>query len=32
MRHYHPYHLVENSPHPFMASFAALGLTSGAVL
>jgi cytochrome c oxidase subunit 3 len=32
MKHYHPYHLVENSPHPLMASFSALGLTVGAVM
>jgi hypothetical protein len=32
MAHYHPYHLVEPSPYPYMASFGALGLTTGSVL
>lgn len=31
-KHYHPYHLVEPSPYPYMASFAALGVTTGAVM
>lgn len=31
-KHYHPYHLVEPSPYPYMASFGALGLTTGAVM
>lgn len=31
-KHYHPYHLVEPSPYPYMASFSALGLTTGAVM
>ena len=31
-KHYHPYHLVEPSPYPYMGSFAALGLTTGAVM
>lgn len=32
MTHYHPYHLVEPSPYPYMASFGALALTIGAVM
>ena len=32
MAHYHPYHLVEPSPYPYMASFGALGLTIGSVM
>lgn len=32
MAHYHPYHLVEPSPYPYMASFGALGLTVGSVM
>jgi len=31
-KHYHPYHLVEPSPYPYMAAFASLGLTTGAVM
>jgi len=31
-KHYHPYHLVEPSPFPYMASFSALGLTVGGVM
>lgn len=31
-KHFHPYHLVEPSPFPYMASFGALGLTTGAVM
>ena len=32
MAHYHPYHLVEPSPYPYMAAFGALGLTSASVM
>lgn len=32
MAHYHPYHLVEPSPYPYMTSFGALGLTVGSVM
>jgi hypothetical protein len=28
----HPYHLVDPSPHPFVASLGGLGLTFGGVL
>lgn len=31
-KHFHPYHLVDPSPWPYVASFAALGLTTGAVM
>jgi len=31
-KHYHAYHLVEPSPYPILASTAALGLTTGAVM
>lgn len=31
-KHYHPFHLVDPSPWPFVGGFAALGLTSGGVL
>ena len=31
-KHYHPFHLVDPSPWPFVGSFAALGLTVGTVL
>jgi hypothetical protein len=31
-KHYHPYHLIEPSPYPYMASFSALGVTVGAVM
>lgn len=31
-RQFHPYHLVEPSPYPYMAAFAALGLTTGGVM
>lgn len=30
--HYHPYHLVDPSPWPYVTSMSALGLTSGAVM
>ena len=30
--HYHPFHLVDPSPWPFVAAMAALGLTSGSVM
>lgn len=32
MTHYHPYHLVDPSPWPIVASIGALGLTSGGVM
>lgn len=31
-RHYHPYHIVEPSPFPYMAGSAALGMTVGGVM
>ena len=31
-KHYHPFHLVDPSPWPYVGSFAALGLTSGSVM
>jgi len=31
-KHYHPFHLVDPSPWPFVGSFSALGLTVGGVL
>jgi len=32
MTHYHPYHLVDPSPWPFVGSIGALGLTTGSVM
>jgi cytochrome c oxidase subunit 3 len=32
MAHYHPYHIVEPSPYPYMAALSLLGVTVGAVL
>lgn len=32
MTHYHPYHLVDPSPWPLVASIGALGLTTGSVM
>jgi len=31
-KHFHPFHLVDPSPWPFIGAFGALGLTSGGVL
>lgn len=31
-KHYHPYHLVDPSPWPYVASMSALGLTTGSVM
>ena len=31
-KHYHPYHIVDNSPWPYVMSVGALALTSGSVL
>lgn len=31
-KHYHPYHLVDPSPWPYVAAMAALGLTTGSVM
>ena len=31
-KHYHPFHLVDPSPWPFVGSFSALGLTIGSVM
>lgn len=31
-KHYHPFHLVDPSPWPYVASMGALGLTSGSVM
>ena len=31
-KHFHPYHLVDPSPWPFVGAFSALGLTSGSVM
>lgn len=31
-KHYHPYHLVDPSPWPYVGAFAAFGMTTGGVL
>lgn len=31
-KHYHPFHLVDPSPWPYVGAFSALGLTTGGVL
>jgi hypothetical protein len=31
-QHYHPYHLVEPSPYPYLSSMGALGLTGGSAM
>jgi hypothetical protein len=31
-QHYHPYHLVEPSPYPYLAAFGAFGLTGGSAM
>lgn len=32
MAHYHPYHLVDPSPYPYITAFSLLGLTTGGVM
>ena len=31
-KHYHPFHLVDPSPWPYVGSFGALGMTTGGVM